>query len=78
MVGIVGSGKYNAIVISVWNFGWNTFVKLKSMICCGCFLSSKCSFSFFSQFSLLFVTILTISFANDSNILFFAIFQSSV
>ena len=33
------------------------------MIYCGCFLSSKCSFSSLNRFSLLFVTILTMSFA---------------
>ena len=38
------------------------------MICCGCFISSKCFFSSFNQFSLLLVTILTIRFANDSDI----------
>ena len=58
-------------LFSVWNFGWNIFVKLYSMICCGCFISSKCSFSSFNRFPLLLVTILTIRFANDSDILFF-------
>ena len=35
----------------------------KEMIYCGCFLSSKCSFSSLNRSSLLFVTILTMSFA---------------
>ena len=55
----------------VWNFGWNIFAKLSSMVYCEWFLSSKCSFSSFNCFSLLLVTILTIYFTNYSHMLFF-------
>ena len=40
------------------------------MTCCECFISSQCYFSSFNRFYLLLVTILTIGFANDSDIYF--------
>ena len=67
MFEIVGSMNVMLSLFSVWNFGWNILAKLWSMICCGCFLSSKNSFSFFNRFSLLLVTILTIRFAKVSH-----------
>ena len=47
------------------------FCKTVIYNCGRCFLSSKFSFNSFNRFSLLLVTILTICFADDIDILFF-------
>ena len=71
MVGIVGSHKCYTIVISSLKFWVKYFCKTVVYDMLGCFLSSKCSFSSFYRFSLLFVTILPIRFGNDSDKFFF-------
>ena len=71
MVGIVSFDKCIVIVIFSLKFWLKYFCKTVSIICCGCFLSSKYSFNSFNWFFLLLVTILLIRFANDINIVFF-------
>ena len=72
MVGIVGSDKCNAIAIASLKILAEIFLQNCYLwYALDLFYQVYGSFSSFNRFSLLFFTILTISFANDSDILFF-------
>ena len=69
MVEILGSAKFNAIVIFSLTFWWKYLCETVIYDILWMFLSSKCSCNSFNQVPLILVTILTIPFVNDSSIL---------
>ena len=71
MVGTVGSDKCNAVFFFSLKLWLKYFCKTLWYAVDVLYQVNKYSVSSFNRFSLLFVTILTIHFANDSDILFF-------